>query len=180
MVVVRPDDKRDKKKRKRDNDPTRQTYKQLASQAGIYIHETNVEPESSFARAGVLGLNAEQEAHAVAAELGLRSSVDYGSLQPVYTPGTHKNAYTIMQSPYQSEVEDSSDSEEEDEIEATMMSSGDVGGVAAKRDKLHAMEAAEASALASRKSSVTSIASSQDDTDGDTSGLGRGGIMWTI
>lgn len=181
VVVVRPDDKREKKKRKRDHDPTRQSYKQVLNQAGVQIHETDAEPESSFARVGVLGLNPEEEAHAVAAELGLRSSFDHQFLQPAYRPGIGdpKHTYFTVQSPYQSEAEESSDSEEEDEIEATMVSGLNGEGAAAKRNRLHAMETAEAQALAGRKSSVTSTASDETD-DGDVSGLGRAGIMWTI
>lgn len=87
VVVVRPDEKRERKKLKRANDPTRRNYALLLSESGTDVHETNAKPGGSFAKAGSLALTSDQEAHAVAAALGLPAAFDPNQ-KPVFVPGT--------------------------------------------------------------------------------------------
>jgi len=73
VVVVRPTEKRMKKKKKRDADPTRQDYARILKESGIEEHETGVGQRHSIFEAS----NApEVEAHAVAAALGLPAAFD--------------------------------------------------------------------------------------------------------
>jgi hypothetical protein len=85
VVVVRPDDKRKKKKDKRSHDPNRQSYvSMLSSNEGVheadkgisalYETETQIPPD--------------EEAHQVAAALGLPAAFD-PTIKPLQTPLTH-------------------------------------------------------------------------------------------
>src|SRR3954454_14073151 len=69
VVVVRPTEKRMKKKKKRDADPTRQDYARLLKESGIEEHETvfGSKSNSIFEQPN----DPETEAHAVAAALNL-------------------------------------------------------------------------------------------------------------
>ncbi|TVY36920.1 Universal stress protein A family protein, partial [Lachnellula occidentalis] len=85
VVVVRPTEKRIKKKNKRVADPTRQDYARILRESGIEEHETNVgashiDFETSNSPDG--------EAHAVAAALGLPAAFD-PTLKPINLPGSH-------------------------------------------------------------------------------------------
>ncbi|KAH8909747.1 hypothetical protein BR93DRAFT_935457 [Coniochaeta sp. PMI_546] len=82
VVVVRPDDKRKKKKEKRSHDPSRQSYVSMLSSnegvheadkgiSGLYETETQIPPE--------------EEAHQVAAALGLPAAFD-PTIKPLQLP----------------------------------------------------------------------------------------------
>ncbi|ATZ47960.1 hypothetical protein BCIN_03g02330 [Botrytis cinerea B05.10] len=78
VVVVRPTDKRLKKKQKRDADPTRQSYTRILQESGVNGHETSIVASNLESATGPL-----IEAHAVAAALGLPAEFD-----PTLTPFT--------------------------------------------------------------------------------------------
>jgi len=79
VVVVRPTEKRMKKKKKRDADPTRQDYIRILRESGIKEHETEAgSANSTFEEAN----HPDVEAHAVAAALGLPAGFD-PTLQPI-------------------------------------------------------------------------------------------------
>lgn len=83
VVVVRPTEKRLKKKKKRDADPTRQDYARILRESGIDGHETN-----AGARTPVLEEANDEygEAHAVASALGLPAQFD-PTIRPMATEG---------------------------------------------------------------------------------------------
>lgn len=77
VVVVRPVDKREKKKLKRTNDPNRQNYLQILHDSGHDIHEANEKPGSANITApDLLSKTPDTEAHLVAAALGLPAKFD--------------------------------------------------------------------------------------------------------
>ena len=85
VVVVRPTEKRIKKRNKREADPTRQDYARILRDSGIEEHETNVgSNHTSFETAN----SPDGEAHAVAAALGLPAAFD-PTLKPINLPGSH-------------------------------------------------------------------------------------------
>src|ERR1700761_7212916 len=63
VVVVRPDDKRKKKKDKRTNDANRPPYANLLAQNPMGRHEADSEASSLYALES--GLSADEEAHRV-------------------------------------------------------------------------------------------------------------------
>lgn len=73
VVVVRPTEKRLKKKKKRDADPTRQDYARILKESGIDEHETEHSIKFSILEASN---DPDAEAHAVAAALGLPARFD--------------------------------------------------------------------------------------------------------
>jgi hypothetical protein len=78
VVVVRPTEKRIKKKKKRDADPARQDYARILRESGVEEHETaNSSKNSTFEAPN----DPATEAHAVAAALGLPARFD-----PTLTP----------------------------------------------------------------------------------------------
>ncbi|KAG9235532.1 hypothetical protein BJ875DRAFT_440287 [Amylocarpus encephaloides] len=84
VVVVRPTEKRIKKKSKRGQDPTRQDYARILRESGINEHETE-------GGSKIIGLEISNtpdvEAHAVAAALGLPAAFD-PTLKPIAFPGS--------------------------------------------------------------------------------------------
>ncbi|KAH8683395.1 hypothetical protein BGZ60DRAFT_328407, partial [Tricladium varicosporioides] len=84
VVVVRPTEKRIKKKNKRGADPSRQEYARLLRDSGVGEHETE-------AGTDVVGFQApntpDLEAHAVAAALGLPAAFD-PTLKPISLAGS--------------------------------------------------------------------------------------------
>jgi hypothetical protein len=73
VVVVRPTEKRIKKKMKRDADPTRQDYARILKESGIEEHEIAGGAKSSKFE---VSNDLDTEAHAVAAALGLPARFD--------------------------------------------------------------------------------------------------------
>ncbi|KAI9740767.1 MAG: hypothetical protein M1818_004732 [Claussenomyces sp. TS43310] len=87
VVVVRPDEKREKKKLKRAADPTRNNYRQILQDSGKVTHEADTGPGASSTDINTLPANApDLEAHAVAAALGLPARFD-PTLKPVNVDG---------------------------------------------------------------------------------------------
>src|SRR4051812_40874654 len=85
VVVVRPTEKRMKKKKKRDADPTRQDYARLLKESGIEEHET-----ASGSRSNSIfeaPNDPETEAHAVAIALNLPAAFD-PTLKPYQLEGS--------------------------------------------------------------------------------------------
>jgi len=80
VVVVRPTEKRLKKKKKRDADPTRQDYARILKDSGIEEHETESGSHNSIFEASN---DPDVEAHAVAAALGLPARFD-PTLKPIH------------------------------------------------------------------------------------------------
>lgn len=77
VVVVRPNDKRDKKKKKRVNDPSRHNYANMLEESSLGTHEANLLPNSSEIPVEVLPTRTpDDEAHEVAAALGLPARFD--------------------------------------------------------------------------------------------------------
>ncbi|KAG4430726.1 hypothetical protein IFR05_013785 [Cadophora sp. M221] len=73
VVVVRPTEKRTKKKKKRDADPSRQDYARILRESGLDVHETEGGAKNSiFEETNTPDV----EAHAVAAALGLPAKFD--------------------------------------------------------------------------------------------------------
>lgn len=73
VVVVRPDEKRQKKKGKRDNDPEKQTYRQML-QSSMGIHEADSDAVNAWQVESKL--SADEEAAKVARALGLPAKFD--------------------------------------------------------------------------------------------------------
>ena len=190
VVVVRPDDKRLKKKEKRIHDPNRQSYAAMLvyndgkheadSDAGsLYEMEKNISPD--------------EEAHRVAAAIGLPAAFDptikpYEPNKPRYrrtsppsapspTPGASSVSLSRTAQANESGDEESGEDEDEYEIEAV---SGDQLRAADGRKKLaiereqkkrlHAMEVGEAAALLKSGQSGKSRDSDEEDEEDDTQG----------
>lgn len=88
VVVVRPNEKREKKKLKRTNDPTRQDYMRILQDSGQRTHEANTSSDGGVGHVVMLPSNTpETEAHEVAAALGLPARFD-PTLKPYNPEGT--------------------------------------------------------------------------------------------
>ena len=83
VVVVRPTEKRIKKKQKRDADPTRQDYARILRDSGVQVHEIASGAKSSSFE---ISNDLDTEAHAVAAALGLPARFD-PTLKPINLEG---------------------------------------------------------------------------------------------
>lgn len=193
VVVVRPDDKRLKKKEKRIHDPNRQSYAQMlayndgkheadSDASSLYEMEKNISPD--------------EEAHRVAAAIGLPAAFDptikpyepnksrYRRTSPPSAPspketGTDSRPVSPLRTTqtHDSGDEDTGGSEDEYEIEVV---SGDQLRAAEGRKKqaiereqkkrLHAMEVGEAAALLKSGQSGKSKDSDDEDDDDDTQG----------
>lgn len=84
-MVVRPTEKRMKKKKKRDADPTRQDYARILKDSGIEEHETEASSRSNSIFE--ISNGPDVEAHAVAAALGLPARFD-PTLKPLPLEGS--------------------------------------------------------------------------------------------
>lgn len=178
VVVVRPDEKRQKKKEKRDNDPEKQSYRQMLM-ATQGIHEADSEATSTWEIESKL--SADEEAGKVARALGLPAKFD-PTLKP-FKPERQRSALSVAMrladdepgrlvsdtaaTPSASAVNSEDEAEasgEEDEAEAEFeVTSGAKLAQAQKKEleaqqleekkkqKLHIMEVAEAAALLKNK-----------------------------
>ncbi|PBP16951.1 universal stress protein [Diplocarpon rosae] len=87
VVVVRPTEKRAKKKKKRDADPSRQDYARILRESGLEKHEIEGGSKNSIFEE----TNApDVEAHAVAAALGLPAAFD-PTLKPYFAEGNGRS-----------------------------------------------------------------------------------------
>ncbi|QUC22012.1 uncharacterized protein UV8b_06253 [Ustilaginoidea virens] len=157
VVVVRPTEKRIKKKVKRANDATRQTYlTMLARNNGL--HEADSETSSSYELE--TQNSPDEEAHQVAKVLGLPAAFDptikplRDSLRP-QSP-TPSPSLAVIDTPEQNEHHRSpgspggdteEDEEEEEEEEFDVMDGRLALNQQQKLEQLHKMEVGEAAAL---------------------------------
>ncbi|PQE11982.1 Universal stress family domain protein [Rutstroemia sp. NJR-2017a BVV2] len=194
VVVVRPTEKRLKKKQKREIDPLRQSYARLLQESGVDLHETQVVASNLEEPIGPLA-----EAHAVAAALGLPAAFD-PTLKPFILDGSRalkkvdsgkseETNYTsgpdsrpsspdmLMKSPRSAQLDspmmsgDEYSENEEDEFEAMPghllldNNRDEPNPEVEKKKKLHEMELEEAKALG-RKASTGSTESDGREGDG--------------
>lgn len=180
VVVVRPDDKRLRKKEKRTHDPGRQSYAaMLAHNDGK--HEADSEASSIYELER--GISADEEAHRVAAAIGLpaafdptikpyegrhstirRSSPSFLPSPPTATGSTSSGPPTTAPD---SGDDDSGDDDDEFEVEAVSGQDMAKGRQLTQQEqdqkkRLHAMEVGEAAAL------LKSKAAEDDDDDDDS------------
>ncbi|CAG9942004.1 unnamed protein product [Clonostachys rosea f. rosea IK726] len=168
VVVVRPTEKRIKKKTKRANDSARQTYITMLS-ATHGKHEADSEASSTYELE--TQISADEEAHQVAKVLGLPAAFD-PTIKPInLTPrsrtpvqATGESAGeddSLVQAPT-SPGSDSSDTEDDEgEAEFEVMD-GKQALNQQKLEQLHKMEVGEAAALKMR-------VEEDEDSDDDTS-----------
>ena len=160
VVVVRPSEKRIKKKTKRANDATRQTYLgMLAANRGR--HEADSEASSMYELE--IQISADEEAHQVAKVLGLPASFD-PTIKPINASeiagrrasgGSSRDANAedsenqrvINPASLTGAVADSDDEEEEEEGEFEVMTGDQALDQQHKMEQLHKMEVGEAAAL---------------------------------
>lgn len=206
VVVVRPDEKRQKKKEKRDNDPEKQSYRQMliATQG---IHEADSEATSTWEIESKL--SADEEAGKVARALGLPAKFD-PTLKP-FKPERQRSTLSVAMSlgddepgPLVSDTvatpsasvansEDEAEaSGEEDEAEAEFEVTSGAKLVQAqkkelaaqqleaeKKQRLHAMEVGEAKALLKNNPAELDDADDADDDDDDEDEEDGGGAVKT-
>jgi hypothetical protein len=178
VVVVRPTEKREKKKKKRDADPARQDYARILRESGLVDHEVEHSDKGSIFEPPN---DANEEAHAVAAALGLPAAFD-PTLKPINLEGgralrkvesgrsdassvspdcrpTSPNA--VIKSPKSPQFDspalsegESSEGEDDDEGEFevvaghALLGNEDERPEIERKKKLHEMEVGEAAALA--------------------------------
>ncbi|KAL7945822.1 hypothetical protein V8C42DRAFT_352814 [Trichoderma barbatum] len=156
VVVVRPTEKRNKKKAKRTNDNTRQTYvSMLAATHGK--HEADSEASSSYELE--VQIPREEEAHQVAKVLGLPAKFD-PTIKPIHEsvlirskspdavagPRTSA-ARRVAPEPSPPSAPNSEDEEEDEEGEFEVMTGVEALNQQQKLDQLHKMEVSEAAAF---------------------------------
>ncbi|KAI1334155.1 hypothetical protein F5Y15DRAFT_298014 [Xylariaceae sp. FL0016] len=171
VVVVRPTEKREKKKLKRAGDPSRQSYIQML---GGQKHEADSENSSVYELEP--NLTADEEAHRVAVAVGLPAAYD-PTIKPIdpsallgnsrrQSSKTPKEAPVIAAKggvPAEKKPDGDTDSEsEEEEFEAMP------GEELLKKERLHKMESNEGAALKAemRKSRSDSLNSDEDPPGG--------------
>jgi hypothetical protein len=176
VVVVRPTEKREKKRLKRAQDPSRQSYIQMLPGQK---HEADSENSSVYELEP--NLSAAEEAHRVAVANGLPAKYD-PTLKPLDTDAivrhsSKSNRSLAMDPPSAQAVAlaatgrlpaepdpngDESESEYEEDFELT------TGEQALKKERLHKMESNEGAVLKEmqRKSSEESIEEESDEAEG--------------
>jgi hypothetical protein len=174
-VVVRPTEKRLKKKKKRDVDPTRQDYARILKESGLDEHETDGGDQNSIFEAPN---DPSQEAHAVAAALGLPAAFD-PTLKPLQKEGSRRKSESgqnaqeslspdsrpaspevVLKSPKSNQLESPAmsgdESSEREAVDARPLLNNAIPEIE-KKKKLHEMEVGEAQALFhARKGSLAS------------------------
>jgi nucleotide-binding universal stress UspA family protein len=179
VIIVRPTEKRNKKKEKRANDASRRTYLgMLAATRGK--HEADSEASSAYTLEAKI--SADEEAHQVAKVLGLPASFD-PTIKPLspslMAPRTGSRASSPGPSPAPSpestrlvnpraESDDDDDDDDDDEFE--VMTGEHALDKQQKLDQLHKMEVGEAAALKMRVDNEE-----EDDDDDDPPGRSAGG-----
>lgn len=178
VVVVRPTEKRIKKKAKRANDASRQTYIGMLS-ATQGRHEADSEASSTYELE--VKISADEEAHQVAKVLGLPAKFD-PTIRPLATkqqPRTRSRSPNhavrqVAESPESqrtvnmaSVAGDSDEDEEEEDGEFEVMSGLQALEEQKKAEQLHKMELGEAAALKMR-------VDNDDESDSDDSNEQKG------
>lgn len=173
VVVVRPTEKREKKKNKRQNDSERQTYVKMLSATGGK-HEADSERSSMYEVE--IRNTADEEAHQVAKALGLPAAFD-PTIKPI-DPNSflQPRGYSLSQATSAasgkappSTAGDSDDDEDEDEDEFEVLTGEQIIN-SNQKEKLHEMEVGEAAALLqqNRKSSLDSTGNAEDEEDDES------------
>ncbi|KAM3464296.1 hypothetical protein MY5147_008399 [Beauveria neobassiana] len=157
VVVVRPTEKRIKKKVKRANDSSRQTYLGMLS-ATLGKHEADSETSSTYELE--TQISADEEAHQVAKVLGLPAAFD-PTIKPI-NPNDYLRARSPAASASRASAEaaspnmgdvspvsamNSEDEEEEEDGEFEAVSGTQALNQKQKLEQLHKMEVGEAQAL---------------------------------
>jgi hypothetical protein len=184
VVVVRPDDMRRKKKDKRTGDPGRQSYTQILAQVGGR-HEIDSEASSTYEFERTL--SPDEEAHRVAAAIGLPAAFD-PTIKP-YKPSSRLSSPHVQPSPTLASTtrvrspppevrttvdsgDDDTGDEDEYEVEAVsgeQLLQEDTREREIERkqkQRLHAMEVGEAKALL--KSGAGADAEEDEEEDDDS------------
>ncbi|KAM0273947.1 hypothetical protein ACHAQH_008090 [Verticillium albo-atrum] len=182
VVVVRPTEKREKKKSKRLNDTERRTYVRMLSATGGK-HEADSEKSSMYEVE--VKYSADEEAHQVAKVLGLPASFD-PTVKPLNTGALLRNRYSEPSplgsqthtppteaadgvgsvpkapAPPSTTAGDSDSESEDDEFEV-------MPGAQAldldQQEKLHDMEVGEAAALLKQNRRLSAESGNADDDD---------------
>ncbi|KAI0393093.1 hypothetical protein F5Y17DRAFT_459203 [Xylariaceae sp. FL0594] len=160
VVVVRPTEKREKKKAKRAEDPSRQSYVNIL---GGRKHEADSENYSVYELEPTL--TADEEAHRVAVAVGLPAAYD-PTLKPLDTTKLLRKASRLAAMDVQEKAtrsagkktEDSDSDEEDEEFEVTS------GADLLRKERLHNMELNEGAALRAEMSK-SSLESGDSDED---------------
>ncbi|KAI0861029.1 hypothetical protein F4860DRAFT_477629 [Xylaria cubensis] len=159
VVVVRPTEKREKKKAKRAGDPSRQSYIHIL---GGRKHEADDNNSSIYELEPTL--TADEEAHRVAVAVGLPAAYD-PTIKPLDTShlfrkSSRQPAQTRAKTTEQKPSQDS-ESEEDDEFEVA------TGADLLKKEKLHRMELNEGAAL---RAEISKSSTGSQDSDEDPPG----------
>ncbi|EOO01593.1 putative usp domain-containing protein [Phaeoacremonium minimum UCRPA7] len=182
VVVVRPDEKRQKKKDKRSQDPDKQSYiKMLAINRGL--HEADSDNSSLYDIE--TKLSADEEAHKVAAAIGLPASFDptlkpikekspqgprqsvASALQALDTPDDELGRVVATPTAVAPDSGDESGDDDEDDEAEFDVASGSQILQSQKKERLHEMEVGEAAALLKSNPVIEETSSSdEDDEDG--------------
>ena len=181
VVVVRPDEKRLKKKSKRTQDPSRQSYANM-------LQHNEGKHEADSMTPGLIELeksiSPDEEAHRVAAAIGLPAAFDptikanprilsrRSSPAPTQSPATQRTSSPLTRSAANDSGDDDS-GDDDDEFEVEAISAAQVAGAMERqaevereqKRRLHAMEVGEAAALLKMRKS--SIVPEDDDDDDD-------------
>jgi hypothetical protein len=186
VVVVRPDDKRLKKKEKRSQDPSRQCYAaMLAYNSGKHEADSETSSVYEFEKS----ISADEEAHRVAAAIGLPARFD-PTIKP-YNPSDSRRrrpspspvasaapdraaSLSPPPMPLPAESGDEESGDEEDEFEVEVVSGQEVAAGARqetglereRKERLHAMEVGEAAALL--KSGQAKVLGEDEDDDDES------------
>lgn len=200
VVVVRPDEKRQKKKGKRDADPEKQSYRQML-QSNNGIHEADSDAASEW---GIESkLTADEEAGKVARAMGLPAKFD-PTLKPfrkaerqrsslsqisqatsTEEPGRLISTPTLTPSASAANSEDEGSGEEDEEgegegefevtsgaqlLKAQRKELEEKQKEQEKKDRLHKMEVGEAAALLKHKPGEEEEEDEDDDEDDEDGG----------
>ncbi|KAL7912192.1 hypothetical protein GGI35DRAFT_309131 [Trichoderma velutinum] len=177
VVVVRPTEKRNKKKAKRTNDNSRQTYvSMLAATHGK--HEADSEASSSYELE--VQIPREEEAHQVAKVLGLPAKFD-PTIKPIHETVLMRSkspdlvagprtsaARRVPADPSPPSAPNSDDEEDDEEGEFEVMTGVEALNQQQKLDQLHKMEVSEAAAL--RQGINEEEDEDEDEAQGQNSG----------
>ncbi|TDZ38148.1 Universal stress protein A family protein [Colletotrichum trifolii] len=170
VVVVRSNEKREKKKAKRLNDSERQTYVRMLSATGGK-HEADSERSSMYEVE--VSNTPDEEAHKVAQALGLPASFD-PTIKPVDPKSLlQPRGYSLSQTTSAASSKNpgstagDSDEDDDDDDDDFEVFTGDQLISPDQKEKLHKMEAGEAAALLkqNRKTSLDSTLNVDDDDE---------------
>ncbi|KAI1268574.1 hypothetical protein F5Y18DRAFT_441331 [Xylariaceae sp. FL1019] len=164
VVVVRPTEKREKKKAKRNADPSRQSYVHMLAGAK---HEADSENSSVYELEPTL--TPDEEAHRVAVAVGLPASYD-PTLKPADPKELLRRGFRasaskstparVALSAEKKSTEESESDEEEEEFEVSS------GQDLLKKERLHKMESNEGAALRQEVSRSSHGSTDSDDEAG--------------